>query len=127
MANRAAGSNSSAAITQNSHRGMRRRLPPKQEHDLLRISQEAVNNALKHAQARSVVVELDYETEQVVLRVCDDGKGFDVSGLPATGRQCFGLIGMHERARSMGGDIMIRSRIGEGTEVRATLSLEQKA
>ena len=72
----------------------------------------------KHARATRVEVSLEYGPESVVLRVRDDGAGFDSARTQSGG---FGLIGMRERARLLGGDVEIRSEPGEGTLVEATL------
>jgi signal transduction histidine kinase len=83
------------------------------ENELLRIGQEAVNNAVKHAGATAVMVELSYETNGVTLMIQDNGRGFD-SHQPAPG---FGLAGMRERANRIGAEIMIDSQPGGGTTV----------
>jgi signal transduction histidine kinase len=85
---------------------------------LLRIGQEAITNAIKHAQARLVRVELKYGSHFVLLRVKDDGAGFDPTQLPhvADGGG-FGLIGMQERARQIGGELSIESTPGAGVEI----------
>jgi signal transduction histidine kinase len=71
-----------------------RRIPAEVEQDLFRIAQEALSNAIKHAGARHIVVELTIESEQATLRVTDDGCGFDPVALFQTNRRAFGLIGM---------------------------------
>lgn len=93
------------------------------EVQLLRIAQEALHNALRHAQARSVVIQLSFQeasTEPLVrLRVADNGVGFD-SARPAYGMG-FGLISMHDRARQIGALLTVTSRLGQGTELVVTL------
>jgi ligand-binding sensor domain-containing protein/signal transduction histidine kinase len=89
------------------------------EDNLLRIGQEAMNNAVKHAQATRISVNLVFGPRRVQLSVRDDGRGFDHS-LAANGRAGhFGLIGMRERAEQIGGTLSIRSQEGSGTEVVA--------
>jgi signal transduction histidine kinase len=94
-----------------------RKLNPAVERNLQRIFQEALTNAVKHAHARTVDVELKYGSDNVALRVRDDGDGFDLQSLntPASGH--YGLIGMRERAERIGGHLTVNSRPGEGTEL----------
>jgi len=88
------------------------------EETLYRIAQEALNNALRHADAQRVTVSLRSGPASVVLRVEDDGAGFD----PHTaGRGGFGLLGMRERAEQMSGRVAVRSVPGKGTLIRAEL------
>jgi len=94
-----------------------RKLNPAVERNLLRIFQEALTNAVKHAHARTVDVELNYGSESVALRVHDDGDGFDLQSLSNTGSGHYGLIGMRERAERIGGRLSLHSRPGEGTEL----------
>jgi signal transduction histidine kinase len=82
---------------------------------LARIAEEAVSNALKHAGATRVDVEIDAGREQLVLRIRDDGAGFD----PSARSQGFGLTGMRERMAQVKGSIEIQSAPGRGTEVLA--------
>jgi signal transduction histidine kinase len=91
------------------------RLPPDQEAELFRLSQEALNNVLKHAHARHVQVDLDLTANPVVLEVADDGVGFDPSVNGAGG---FGLPGMRERAERLGGTLSVTSAPGAGSRVR---------
>ena len=95
-------------------------LPADAAHCLLRVGQEAILNALAHAQAGEIVLELSFEAEQVRLRVRDDGRGFDSDAVEA-GR--FGITGMRERAEKAGGRLGVLSRLGEGTEVELTLPI----
>ena len=87
------------------------------EDNLLRIGQEAINNAVKHAQARRIIVNLVFDARRVQLRVRDDGCGFDsqATGNGASGH--FGLLGMRERVEQIGGTLSIQSVKGAGTEV----------
>jgi DNA-binding NarL/FixJ family response regulator/signal transduction histidine kinase len=89
---------------------------------LLRIAQEALNNARKHAGAQRVRIGLQFGADRVVLIIDDDGAGFDVTARAApdaTGG--YGLFGMEERARQLGGDLQIDSTPGWGTRIRAAL------
>jgi ligand-binding sensor domain-containing protein/signal transduction histidine kinase len=87
------------------------------EDNLLRIGQEAINNAVKHAQPQQIFVSLVFAARHVQLRVRDDGCGFDsrIAGNGATGH--FGLVGMRERAAQIGGTLSIDSRTGSGTDI----------
>jgi signal transduction histidine kinase/ligand-binding sensor domain-containing protein len=87
------------------------------EEQLLRIGQEAVANALRHAHASEIRMELCYEEGGLVLRLTDNGFGFDVDRAGGNGR--YGLINMKERADAAGGDVRIHSRSGQGTSVEA--------
>ena len=95
--------------------GTTRRLSGTVEAHLLRIGQEAISNAVRHARPKSVRVELEYNPERVRLRVTDDGCGFDPYAPVATGH--FGLLGMRERGEKIGGVLQVRSHRGVGTEV----------
>ncbi len=96
--------------------GEEQRLPPEIEEGLYRIAQEALNNALKHAQARCITVYLCQIQPTVVLEIADDGLGFD----PSVARQKggLGLQGMEERAAQLGATLSLHSRPGAGTRVR---------
>lgn len=88
-----------------------------------RIAQEALNNALRHAQPTKIQVKVSGDTQAIYLSVVDDGKGFDVplSFNVNTRRGHFGLMGMTERARQLGGYLTITSAPGQGTKVEAYL------
>lgn len=103
-------------------RGKLRRLPPVTENSLLRIGQEAITNAAKYAQAKNILVALDFEARQVRLSVSDDGKGFNVQSPPPT-EGGFGLTGMRERAEQLHAEFSVTSEPGEGTIVTLVLPL----
>jgi signal transduction histidine kinase len=92
------------------------RLPPAIEMELDRITQEALNNALKHAQAHRIAVQLRQDERTVALEITDDGIGFD-PGISRSGGG-LGLRGMAERAARLGGRLAVESQPGEGTRVR---------
>jgi ligand-binding sensor domain-containing protein/signal transduction histidine kinase len=93
------------------------------EDNLLRIGQEAMNNAVKHAQAQRILVNLVFDARRVQLIVRDDGRGFD-NEVAQNGRGGhFGLIGMRERAEQLGGTLSIHSADGSGTEVVADVPI----
>jgi len=95
------------------------RLPQEVEVALFRITQEAVNNITKHSQARNVDIDLQCDGEKCVLRIQDDGKGFDVEQITKvdkTGRGV-GLFGMKERVTLVGGSCSVESQPGRGTTI----------
>jgi signal transduction histidine kinase len=94
-------------------------LPRHAERDaeVLRIAQEALQNALRHADAGHIAVTLHGENGGLVLEVADDGIGFD-PGDPELRSRRLGLTSMEERARRLGGRLTIRSSAGAGTTVR---------
>jgi len=95
--------------------GVFRQLPRPVEDNLLRIAQEAINNALAHANPEHVVVNLNFDINRVQLSVRDDGRGFDPALVNQNGH--FGLVGMRERAQRIGGTFKIVSSVETGTEV----------
>jgi signal transduction histidine kinase len=92
------------------------------EEQLLRIGEEAVLNACRHADADGIRMTLEYASSVVTLTVADDGKGFDPAAVSANGNGHYGLVSMRERAEDVGGRLDVRSG-GAGTEVVATLPL----
>ena len=91
---------------------------------LLRIGQEATTNALKHAAAKNIRMELAYEASALRLRVWDDGCGFDAAHAASSEAGHFGLLGMRERAEKISGRLEIVSAPGQGTLVQVTVALE---
>ncbi len=95
------------------------RLSPEEELLLFRIAQESLNNVRRHADASRAKVLVAFNHDSVQMVVEDDGRGFDAPNkfvdLVASGK--LGLIGMHERARILGGALRIESEFGEGTRV----------
>jgi signal transduction histidine kinase len=85
---------------------------------LFRITQEALTNVARHSRATSVVAELSEAGGRIVLRIRDDGAGFDAA---RAGRTSLGLIGMKERVVRLGGTFEIFSAPGSGTELVATV------
>ncbi len=101
-------------------------LPPltlEAETALFRIAQEATNNALKHSRCTRVRVALRVEGDSLVLEVVDDGVGLEPAGTQRRFSGGFGLVGMRERAESLGGSLEIRAGKGKGTAVIAMLPL----
>ncbi|MFI6158061.1 GAF domain-containing sensor histidine kinase [Kitasatospora sp. NPDC051170] len=94
-----------------------RALPPAQEAALLRVAQEALHNALRHSDARRVTVTLAGTPGRgAVLRVRDDGRGFDPESVRRAGRH-LGLASMRDRASAVGGTLTLESAPGRGTLV----------
>lgn len=96
-------------------------LPEVIEETLLRIGQEAVTNTVKHADAHSIKIELDFSQSAVVLEVKDDGKGFQPENCPGPNDGHFGLLGMSERAKRLGGQVTVTSAPGAGTVIRVEI------
>lgn len=100
-----------------------RRLSPDVELAAYRITQEAVNNALKHAHAAHITVHVWCDAEGLTLTIADDGVGFNLTERPdmltRTGR--FGLVGLQERVRHINGTLHIKTSPGAGTEIIARL------
>ena len=92
----------------------RRELPPDVRVALYRIAQESLNNTIKHAGARRVVIDLSCTDEEARLTIADDGRGFDVS---EAGYNTLGLRIMRERAEGIGAALEVDSAAGAGTQV----------
>ncbi len=90
-------------------------LPMRIESNLLRIAQEAMTNAIKHAEPDHISVHLSYDAEGTRLKICDDGCGFSVENAPDGQTGHFGLLGMRERVDKIGGKLDITSTAGKGT------------
>ncbi|MGH3646445.1 MAG: sensor histidine kinase [Micromonosporaceae bacterium] len=106
--------------------GSVRPLGPRTQTALLRVGQEALSNARRHANASRVSVTLSYMEDVVALDVQDDGTGFDarrtgLNGGTATG---VGMRSMRERVEELGGALVVESAHGEGTTVAATVPAE---
>jgi signal transduction histidine kinase len=100
--------------------GRMRRLPPVTENALLRVGQEAITNARKHAKPGCIEVQLEFEDQRVSLHVKDDGIGFDTEK-PPSNKTSFGLAGIHQRAAALGGELSLHSSYGQGTELKLTV------
>ncbi|MEG9435171.1 ATP-binding protein [Edaphobacter sp. HDX4] len=92
-------------------------LPPGCVHHLVCIGQEAITNAIRHANPTNIVVRLKYDSDALNLSIQDDGRGFQSSGLTASRRGHFGIPVMEERTRKLGGTFRLQSTVGGGTEV----------
>ncbi|MFF4498860.1 GAF domain-containing sensor histidine kinase [Streptomyces sp. NPDC001401] len=96
-------------------RGMRA-LPATQEEAVLRVAQEALHNALRHSGAQHVDVALARHDTRTVLRITDDGSGFDPKSIRRAGRH-LGLVSMRDRASGVGGVLTVESAPGKGTTI----------
>ena len=99
------------------------RFDPEKELALFRVTQEAINNAVKHSQATHIDVSLSKRNGDVILLINDDGVGFDSSVRKKDGalKGGVGLGGMRERLMYLGGEIQIDSSLGAGTSIFASL------
>jgi signal transduction histidine kinase len=97
------------------------RLPLEIEDGLYRIAQEALNNALKHAQAGHVMVRISRASGIVKLEIADDGDGFEPDSVRNHGGM--GLSNMGARASQLGGQLFIQSRPGEGTQIKVEVAV----
>lgn len=93
-----------------------RALPAAQEEAMLRVSQEALHNALRHSGAAHVDVTVDRRGSGAVLRVTDDGSGFDPQSVRRAGRH-LGLVSMRDRTSGVGGTLTVESAPGKGTTI----------
>ncbi|MFQ3612932.1 MAG: GAF domain-containing sensor histidine kinase [Cyanobacteriota bacterium] len=87
--------------------------------NLLRITQEAIANALRHARAQTIRIQLHYSPQTIQLTVQDDGCGFD----PQQSSHGFGLLGMQQRAARIGATWHLVSQLGQGTTIAVTLNM----
>ncbi|WP_394218425.1 sensor histidine kinase [Halobacillus trueperi] len=100
--------------------GKERRLDTKYEVALFRLVQEAVQNAVKHAEPKEIKVKVEMKSSAVTIVVKDDGKGFDTTQKK---EKSFGLVGMRERVDMLDGELNIDSSLGEGTIVTIHLPI----
>jgi signal transduction histidine kinase len=102
--------------------GTTRDLAPLVRDEVHRIAGETLRNAFRHAQAERIEVEISYDRRQLRLRVRDNGKGIDPKVLAGGGRAGhYGLPGMQERAKLVGGKLAVWSEIDSGTETELTI------
>jgi len=106
-------------VAQVAVQGRSRPVAPAVQRELSRIAQEAVKNAVLHAAARTIEVQLCYAEDHLALTVADDGQGFDPARAPAEGH--FGLLGLRERAERLG-TLELDSQPGQGTRLRLQVS-----
>jgi signal transduction histidine kinase len=101
------------------------KLPEKLATNLFRISQETLNNILRHSQARSVIISLQSKGDTLCLEIIDDGVGFELNGIEAheSDPKKLGLLGIRERVELSGGTFIIESARGKGTRLHISLPL----
>lgn len=95
---------------------------------LLRIIQESLNNILKHARARTIVVELIFEEELLRMKISDDGRGFDLEATKARRglRRMAGLKNLEDRVKSIAGELDMFSMHGVGTTINIKLPINER-
>ncbi len=102
-------------------------LPDEPKTALYRIAKEALTNALLHSGTARVRISLAASGGRTILEVEDEGSGFEPSPGPTKETRSFGIIGMRERCRALGGEFFLRSSPGAGTLVRASLPLSGRS
>lgn len=105
------------------------RLPAETETVLFRITQEALTNVAKHAEATRVTVTLETDPTQVAVTITDNGQGFEPDKVLQNERphtSGWGLLGIRERTRLIGGVCTIQSTPGQGSRIRVTIPLEKE-
>jgi PAS domain S-box-containing protein len=99
-----------------------RKIPEDKAIVVYRVTQEALTNITKHAKAKNVRVRLYADNKNIILNISDDGKGFDINKIhTGKGRLKIGIEGMRERVESLGGELVIKSILREGTLIKAVL------
>lgn len=98
-------------------------LEPHIEQGIYRVAQEALENCVRHAEAKTLWVTMIYSAEQIQLTIRDDGQGFDPSQTIPTGH--YGVAGMEERASVIGGALQVESSHGEGAMVQLVVPLRE--
>jgi signal transduction histidine kinase len=102
--------------------GLPRDLHPILRDEVYRIAGESMRNAYRHADAKQIEVEIHYDDRRLRVRVRDDGKGIDPKLLSHDGREGhFGLRGMRERAKLIGGKLTVWSELDSGTELELSI------
>lgn len=105
---------------------LKQRLPEKIETAVFRLTQEALNNIAKYAQAKNVTVNINQEKNVLAVSIKDDGIGFDLNEVQKRASQSsgFGLSGMRERVRIINGNFQIKTAPGQGCQLMAVIPLE---
>jgi signal transduction histidine kinase len=93
------------------------------DRQLLQVAREAIANAARHARARRIHVDVTYRADAVLLRIADDGAGFDADRVAAGANRHFGLQTMRERVQQIGGTLEIRSSPGMGTYIEVAVPI----
>ncbi|MEI9960327.1 MAG: ATP-binding protein [Limisphaerales bacterium] len=93
------------------------------EENFLRISHEALTNVIKHSRATAVNIQLEFQPQQVILRIQDNGRGFIPQEAVGPNEGHFGLLGISERVKRLGGQFDIVSAPEQGTIVQIEIPL----
>ena len=101
--------------------GTSQELHPIVRDEVYRISAEALRNPFRHARAKQIKVEIQYDARQLRVRVRDDGVGIDADRMPEGRAGHYGIPGMRERAKGFGGQLEVWSEPGAGTKVELTI------
>ena len=107
--------------------GVAFKLAPDIQDNFLRICEEAVTNAVKHAHPTEVEVLLDYTARKLQLGIRDNGHGFDLDGPDGKKSGHFGLLGIRERTKRLTGDLSLSSHPGQGTEILVAVFLSPES
>jgi signal transduction histidine kinase len=104
------------------------RFPSRIETAIYRIVQETLTNTARHAQASKVTVSLERQADTIVVSIKDNGRGFDEREVAQRGLQSsgMGLLTMRERVHALGGRFILRSRCGDGVQLRIEIPLESE-
>jgi len=108
-------------------KGVDRSLPPEVETELFRVTQGAIGNIAQHSKAKNATITLEYQDDELLLRISDDGEGFDVSkitDIEESGRGR-GVFSMRERVGLLGGTGIIESQPGQGTTLLARVPISR--
>ncbi|MGQ9501463.1 MAG: sensor histidine kinase [Anaerolineae bacterium] len=104
--------------------GLRDNLPHEVETAVFRVVQEAITNIARHSRATQVSISLTKQEGRLLVRVRDNGQGFDLAQVMNGPRQAWGLLGMEERVTLLGGKFYISTRPGAGTLLLAEIPLD---
>jgi signal transduction histidine kinase len=102
--------------------GFKQRLQKDYELSLYRITQELINNVLKHAGANNIYLHVGLRDEKITIMIEDDGKGFDLSAH----KEGYGIKNMETRAKLLSGKMLVESTPGKGTNVLIEIPYNQK-
>ena len=116
LENRLSAVENRAMIKSNIRSNLTERLPRGTEEGLYQIAREALNNVIKHAHARNVLINIEQSATSLTLEIQDDGIGFDAE--TAIRKGCLGIANMQERAQAQGWQMQIASHPGDGTRIR---------
>ncbi|MBV9732710.1 MAG: ATP-binding protein, partial [Verrucomicrobia bacterium] len=100
-------------------------LPPSAQEDLLRIAQEAISNAVRHAKPTVVQVNLQTNPSNLILEVTDNGSG--IANPEDARKDGFGLSNMQARAENLGAQFEVRTEVGKGTSIVVRIPLNLTA